>query len=367
MHLIARALNENEPGLIVWLAVSRELLEQAAETFESAWSSLGNRRVTLHRFWGARADAPIDLEDGLLVAGLAKMHAWRERDPVDFLKFSARVRLVVIDEAHQAIAPTYRAVIEALCAAGQHHALLGLTATPGRTWNDVAADLALSEFFDGSKVVLEAGDDPNPVKYLLAEGYLAQPNFRQIEYAPEITPTASELRKLAGADDFTEETLEKLAIDVARNLAIIRAVQGLVDEGHTRIILFAISVQHAEDLSSALTAYGLQTSVVAGTTPPARRSAILKAFKAPSVTPMIVCNYGVLTTGFDAPKTSAAVIARPTKSLVLFSQMVGRATRGPKANGNTTCEILTVHDPAYPGFGNIAEAFFNWEDVWHDH
>ena len=101
-------------------------------------------------------------------------------------------------------------------------------------------------------------------------------------------------------------------------------------------------------------------------TPPVRRAAILRSFKSASPQPMVVCNFGVLTTGFDAPRTSAAVIARPTKSLVLFSQMIGRATRGPKAGGNATSEILTVHDPSYPGFGDIAEAFFNWEDVWND-
>lgn len=366
MHLVSRTLNEQEPAVLVWLAVSRELLEQAAEAFQAAWSSLGNRQVTLHRFWGSRADSPSDLTDGLLVAGLAKMHAWRTRDPVEFLKFSARARLVVVDEAHQAIAPTYRGVIEGLSAAGQHHAIVGLTATPGRTWNDVAADQALSDFFEGSKVVLEAGSDANPVKYLLDEGYLARPSFQQIDYSPEITPTSAELRRLAGSDDFTDETLNKMAADVARNMAIIKSVQELVARGHKRIILFAISVQHAEDLSTALTAHGLQAAVVSGTTPPNRRSAIIKAFKAPSPSPLLLCNFGVLTTGFDAPRTSAAVIARPTKSLVLFSQMVGRATRGPKANGNEHCEILTVHDPAYPGFGDIAEAFFNWEDVWHD-
>ena len=46
--------------------------------------------------------------------------------------------------------------------------------------------------------------------------------------------------------------------------------------------------------------------------------------------------------------------------------MVGRATRGPKAGGNETCEIATVIDTELPGFGDIAEAFTNWEDVWHD-
>jgi len=79
---------------------------------------------------------------------------------------------------------------------------------------------------------------------------------------------------------------------------------------------------------------------------------------------MVMCNYGVLTTGFDAPEISAAVIARPTKSLVLYSQMVGRATRGIKAGGNETCTISTVVDTNLPGFGDIAEAFMNWEDVW---
>ncbi|MEH0409495.1 hypothetical protein [Streptomyces scabiei] len=79
---------------------------------------------------------------------------------------------------------------------------------------------------------------------------------------------------------------------------------------------------------------------------------------------MVLCNFGVLTTGFDAPAASAAVIARPTKSLVLYSQMVGRVIRGPKAGGTDTCEIVTVVNPELPGFGDVAEAFTNWEDVW---
>lgn len=365
MHLVARALNEFEPGVIVWLATSRELLEQAAETFEVAWTSLGNRSVELHRFWGGRTPVPDDLQDGLLIAGLGKLHAWRERDSLAFLKLSARVRLVVMDEAHQAIAPTYRALIEGLCGAGGEGALLGLTATPGRSWSDMAADETLSEFFGGSKVVLEIGDDPNPVKYLLDHGYLAKPQFQQIEYSPAIRPSPAELKKLAKLDDYSDETLDKLAADTARNLAILDATQALLARGHRRIILFAVSVDHAQDMAAGLAAHGVLSAVVSGGTPLARRASILKAFKSPSTRPQVLCNFGVLTTGFDAPQTSAAIIARPTKSLVLYSQMVGRATRGPLAGGNEACEILTVHDPAYPGFGDIAEAFFNWEDVWH--
>lgn len=79
---------------------------------------------------------------------------------------------------------------------------------------------------------------------------------------------------------------------------------------------------------------------------------------------MVLCNYGVLTTGFDAPATSAVLIARPTKSLVLYSQMVGRGIRGPLAGGNSDAEIVTVVDNNLPGFGSVASAFTNWEDVW---
>jgi superfamily II DNA or RNA helicase len=366
IHLVARILNEQHSGVIVWLASSRELLEQAAETFQYAWSALGNRDVQLHRFWGGYDDPPDELKDGLLIGGLAKLHAWRARDGNAFLRLSARTRLVVIDEAHQAIAPTYRAVIDGLADAGQFDAVLGLTATPGRTWNDVAADQRLSEFFSGSKVVLEIDGYANPVAYLLKEGYLATPTFTQIEYPPERSPTASEIKKLARLDDYSDDLLEGFAIDVARNIAIIDAVNMLITGGHRRIILFAVSVRHAEDLAAALSAYGVECHVVSGETPAASRSSILKLFKSPVDRAIVLCNFGVLTTGFDAPRTSAAIIARPTKSLVLFSQMVGRATRGTKAGGNATCEILTVHDPAYPGFGDIAEAFFNWEDVWND-
>jgi DNA repair protein RadD len=364
MHVVSRILTEHEPSVVVWLAASRELLEQAAETFQDAWSMLGNRPTCVHRLWG---DYDLDLDevtDGLLVAGLAKLFAYRNREPSRLFRLSARARLIVMDEAHQAIAPTYGGLIEGLAETGQYDAVMGLTATPGRTWNDVSSDEALSDFFGGAKIALAVEGYDNPVAYLLTEGYLARPTFRLIEYIPELEPTTEELESLNRLDEFSHEALEKLATDTARNRAIIKAALELVERGHRRIILFGISIEHAHDLAAALAARSLASPVVSNETPLSRREAILRAFKRPGRDPMIVCNYGVLTTGFDAPLTSAAIIARPTKSLVLYSQMVGRATRGPRVGGNETCEILTVLDPSYPGFGNIVEAFFNWEDVW---
>ena len=118
-------------------------------------------------------------------------------------------------------------------------------------------------------------------------------------------------------------------------------------------------------LAIVLRAQGIPTRAVTASTPPAERSAAIRWYRhhAPDET-RILTNYGVLTTGFDAPRTSAALIARPTKSLVLYSQMVGRAIRGERVGGNREAEIVTVVDTGLPGFRSISEAFSNWEDVW---
>ena len=99
-------------------------------------------------------------------------------------------------------------------------------------------------------------------------------------------------------------------------------------------------------------------------TPRALRDRKITEYKENTEESMIICNFGVLTTGFDAPRTTAVIIARPTKSLVLYSQMVGRAIRGPRVGGSKECTVVTVTDTSLPGFNNIINAFNNWDDVW---
>jgi superfamily II DNA or RNA helicase len=103
---------------------------------------------------------------------------------------------------------------------------------------------------------------------------------------------------------------------------------------------------------------------VDGTTAPEIRDTAIRMYKTTVPVTRVLVNYGVLTTGFDAPQTSAVVIARPTRSLVLYSQMVGRGIRGPKAGGNKKAVVVTVVDPSVPAFGSIAAAFTHWEDLW---
>lgn len=366
MHVVSHFLAASEPCLVVWLANTAELLEQAADAFATAWSHLGNRDVELLRFWGDHGPDLSAASNGLVVASLQKMHALKSRDPIGALRLGRSTDLVVVDEAHQAIAPTYREVIATLSETGPHNALVGLTATPGRTWSDVSADRELSEFFEGRKVMLEIEGWEDPVSFLMREGYLARPRFNRIEIVA--TPALRSRMQKEGVqgDDYSVDLLDNLSEQLERNLAIIEEATRLVEAGHKRIILFAASVRHAEILAATLSALRIDSRVVTGRTATTVRTRTINDFRRSSSRPMILCNFGVLTTGFDAPNTSAAIVARPTRSLVLFSQMLGRATRGPKAGGNERCEVSTVIDVDLPGFGDVAEAFMNWEDVWHD-
>ena len=85
----------------------------------------------LVRFWGPRKPDVLDIHDGVIVAGLAKMSALDNRDPATLLRLADRVSLTIIDEAHQAIAPTYAAILTALNSKRPHNALLGLTRYAG--------------------------------------------------------------------------------------------------------------------------------------------------------------------------------------------------------------------------------------------
>jgi DNA repair protein RadD len=363
MHIIARELRRREPCVVVWLAFSEELCEQAASEFQSAWSSLGDRPLSVFRFWGQRSVEIEQIDDGFVVAGLAKTYQAARRS-IDFIvRLADRSSLTIIDEAHQAIAESYRFVLEILVERNSGSRLLGLTATPGRTWNEPDRDRELADFFFRQKVTLQVEGYASPVDYLIDEGYLARPIFESLAYTAAEPLSPVQLRDLADSLDVPEELLASLAEDEQRNLLVLSRIEQLAGQ-HQRIMVFAASVGHARTLATILKARGLEADAVTSNTPPAERARVIAKFRSAKAEPVVLCNYGVLTTGFDAPRTSAAVIARPTKSLVLYSQMVGRATRGPLAGGNAEARIVTVVDTNLPGFGEMSEAFRNWEDVW---
>lgn len=366
MNLVAEYLRQNAGALVIWLAHSEELCSQASDEFVRAWKNIGNLPVNLHRFWSGHELDLSSVRSGILVAGLPKLVARGKSNPVVLTQLAVKKPFVVLDEAHQAVAPTYQLLLSVLVEGNEGSSLLGLSATPGRSWNDIDADTALASFFARQKVGLRIPGFTNPVSYLMSEGYLAHVTFRRLLSNTRIDLTDGEKKALEEALELPTSVLDNLGLSEQRNLQIIAEVESLCTR-HTRIILFAASVEQSDLLATVLRGRGVAAQSVTSRQQQSQRRAVIEDFKQSiSAEPLVLCNYGILTTGFDAPRTSAALVARPTLSLVLYSQMIGRAIRGVKAGGNAEAEIVTVIDTGLPGFSSVESAFANWEDVWEE-
>jgi len=349
--------------VVVWLANSEELCEQAISEFSKAWQNLGNRDIKAYRCW-AKYDSDLSsINDGFVVLGLAKAFAKVKSNNLGLMALGAKSPLVIFDEAHQAIAETYKLITELLIRPSSSSRLLGLSATPGRTLDNVDKDEELSFFFQKNKVTLEVEGYDNPVKYLVDQGYLARPTFRRILSNVSIELSESDEIKLQDFLDLPTSVLNKLGSNEKRNLIIVREAEMLI-KNHNRVIVFSASVAQSDLIATVLRARGIDAKSITSNTSDLDRFQAINSYKSEDETPKILCNFGILTTGFDAPKTSAALIARPTLSLVLYSQMVGRALRGKLAGGNEEAEIVTIVDEGIEEFESIELAFSNWEDVW---
>ena len=317
---------------------------------------LGLREVYVNRYWG---NLPLDLRhlsSGFLVTGLAKLRSAAFRDNTLLAHLARCASAVIFDEAHQAVAETYSFVTEQLCST--RPPLLGLTATPGRTTDITEADYRLADMFSHNKISIDPRGHGNPVTYLIQNRYLAEPRFVQIRFNSEI-----EIPDPGPDMDYNANDLENLGRSNERTQRIVELAKDAAAR-HSRTIAFCPSVGSAIECHRLLQDSEVASEVVTAETPSEDRQAIVSDFRSNSSKHMVIFNYGVLTAGFDAPRTSCVIIARPTKSLVLYSQMVGRAMRGPRTGGNRRAEILTVADTNLQGFGSVTDAFTNWEELW---
>lgn len=395
MHLICRHLNSRSSGLVVWLVSGVELCEQAAQEFETAWSSLGERPLPVIRLWGGNTivDAaafraaeersqrelpsdelltdrwPSSLDDGVIVASLESMlelvDSWQ---PNEALARAEKVSLVVFDEAHRAVAPSYLRVLNVVAG---NSSLLGLSATPGRHHYGVGgdSDSDLVDLFGGNRVVLKIPSFESPMEGLIAQGYLSRLRREELQVAStgmQAEDLAAIRARLSQNLDLNEETLKSFGLDGTRNLQIVMKVEDLIEEeGHARIIVFAPSVFASELLANLLRSRGGWAESITAKTPTPVRETRLKEYRSDTEQPRVLCNYGVLTTGFDAPKTSAVLIARPTTSIVLLSQMAGRATRGPRVGGTAEAVLVTVVDTAIPELSDVVRQFHAFDEAWN--
>jgi superfamily II DNA or RNA helicase len=269
-----------------------------------------------------------------------------------------------MDEAHLAVAPTYKWILDSFNAArGGDLALLGLSATPGRSAGQEETK-QLADLFFSNKVSLEIDGYKSPVDFLQEQGYLSKPTYEYINFDDIGSSDLHKIneREIADTLEVPDWVLKALGTNEKRNLLILKKIIDNAKPGN-KVIVFACSVEHANILSNLLCIKGFKAAAISSQTENERRRIILESFKEETGEINILTNYDILTTGFDAPKVNIAVIARPTKSVALYSQMIGRAIRGPKAGGNCASKIITVIDKI-PGYSSVAEGFEFWNDIW---
>lgn len=231
-------------------------------------------------------------------------------------------KYVMVDEAHQCNPKQgmYKDFFEAL---GQTK-ILGLTATPYR----------LSSYMGGSMLKFITRTRPNifskviyqvQISTLLDMGYLSKISYYQL------SPTGwneSRLKVNTTGADYTDKSviMEYQRVDFYGFLVSI--VERLLNpkRGGARkgILVFTRFVKEANQLADKIP----DCAVVSAETPKAERDTILQKFKAGEI--KVVANAGVLTTGFDYPELDTVVMARPTMSLALYYQIVGREIRPHK-------------------------------------
>lgn len=358
MEIIAFQLNMNPGKSIMWIANSEELCEQAVECFKDVWSHIGNFDVDVIRAWGSN-DLVIPARSSFIVGGFSKLNSTFKKKKEVAEKIRDDLVIVVIDEAHQVIAPTYKKVVEAILKSNYKSHLIGLTATPGRSNRLCSETRDLTGFFSGEKIEIDSGEK-SVFEYLRDKKVLSN-----IEKDPLITDIYYKLSEedkkyIEKYFDYPPGLLKKISQDDARNLEIIKKLK-YECELNKKVIFFASSIDQSKFICAILNFMGFGAEHVDGSTGKDRRRYIIEKFKQGQLN--VICNFGVLTTGFDAPKTDVVFIARPTMSVVLYSQMVGRGLRGPAIGGTNTCKLIDVIDNIEK-YGSIDRVYDYFEQYW---
>lgn len=364
---------------VVWLAHTEELCEQGYTCFKQVWEgSEAVAPVLLVRFWGQythdlshhRQTLRRILEyPSVLVSTPQRVVNLLGSTHPDAASVLADLRdsvgLLVIDEAHRAAAPSYRRILTEVINREQIP-IVGLTATPFRLeYAGDDPDAGTRELREIFRNLIEPANTlgPNARATLQDRGVLAAPEFRAI-------PTATVIRmpEIEDSERPSEEDLERIdralavrADNSPRRLAILEQMVPIAEDPRNLILYFGPSVRDAECMAYLLRERNIPAAVVSGSTREATRRLVIERFKRAEI--RVLCNCEVLTTGFDAPRVTHVVVARPTVSQVLYEQMVGRGLRGVKFGGTQVCTIIDCQDdvrgPARPELG-----FKRFRRIW---
>jgi superfamily II DNA or RNA helicase len=225
--------------------------------------------------------------------------------------------VVIVDEFHHAAAPSYDRLLERL----QPKVLLGLTATPER-----ADGRDVTGWFDGHIAVdLRLWD-------AIDEGLLCP--FQYFGVSDEVD--LSQLQWKRGGYDISQLSDVYTGND-ARVSKVLRAIRDTVEQPLAmRALGFCVSVKHAEFMADRFTKAGIPSLAVSGTSHPDERDSALRRLKAGDLN--ILFAVDLYNEGVDVPEIDTVLFLRPTESVTVFLQQLGRGLR--KTSSKTGLTVL---------------------------
>lgn len=286
------------PNIKVWIiAHRRELVSQIEETIKKFYSYSASEN------------------DSLLVSVKAMSIQWISRH---YDEIEEEPGMIVIDEAHHALAKTYKEMWDRFPKAK----FLGLTATPCR--------LNGKGFIDLFDVLVQSWSVPE----FISKGRLATYDFVSIKSNGVTQRLIDSLQKRGADGDYQNKEMDML---LNKRPSIERLYRSFEEYGKDRKgIVYAINISHAKKIMELYQEHGIKAVAIDSKTPAAERQADIEAFKKGDI--QVLVNVDIFSEGFDCPDVEFVQLARPTLSLAKYLQMVGRGLR--VAKGKKCCVII---------------------------
>ena len=307
----------NNPMEKVWIvAHRRELVSQIDETVRK-----------FHSYSASNTSSLLSSVKAVSIQWLSKHYDEIEEEP----------GMIVIDEAHHALAKTYKGMWDRFPKAK----FLGLTATPCRLNGKGFTDL-----FD---VLVQSWSVPE----FISKGRLATYDFVSIKSDGVTQRLIDSLQKRGADGDYQNKEMDML---LNKKPSIERLYQSLEEFGKDRKgIVYAINISHAQKITKLYQEHGVKAIAIDSKTPATERQQDIEAFKKGDI--QVLVNVDIFSEGFDCPDVEFVQLARPTLSLAKYLQMVGRGLR--VAKGKKNCVIID-NVGLYRVFG-LPSQVWNWK------
>ena len=310
----------NNPKEKVWIvAHRRELVSQIDETVRK-----------FHSYSASNTSSLLSSVKAVSIQWLSKHYDEIEEVP----------GMIVIDEAHHALAKTYKEMWERF----PNAKFLGLTATPCRLNGKGFTDL-----FD---VLVQSWAVPE----FISKGRLATYDFVSIKSDGVTQRLIDSLQKRGADGDYQNKEMDML---LNKKPSIERLYRSLEEYGKDRKgIVYAINISHAQKITKLYQEHGVKAIAIDSKTPATERQQDIEAFKKGDI--QVLVNVDIFSEGFDCPDVEFVQLARPTLSLAKYLQMVGRGLR--VAKGKKNCVILD-NVGLYRVFG-LPSQVWNWNAMF---